>query len=407
MNKKFYDTSSLLLKTNSLFNKQENFAISSITLEELERIKTSSNKDIETKNLAKKLTYLLDQHFGEYDVIIYDATMAEQINDLYINNDAKILACALSYKITYPNLIFITNDLCLKHLARIYFDNVESVENKKDNYTGYKEIILNNEELQEFYSHPEQNNLSILENEYLVIKNNENQIIDLRVWRNEKWNYLDADSIKSRQLGQFKPYDIYQKMAIDSMRNNQLTVIRGLAGSGKSLSALSYLFHLLETYQIDKIFIFCNPVATKDSAKLGFYPGDRNTKLLDSQIGNFLIGKLGDITAAEQLVASGKLVLMPAADIRGVSIPDNCGVYITEAQNTTKDLMKLMVQRISENTKIIIEGDDLTQVDLQTYAGNNNGLTRLSQVYRGQPYYGEVRLNKCYRSKLAEKAEEF
>lgn len=405
MNKKFYDTSSLLLKSNVL---TDNFIISSITLEELEQIKTASNKDENTKQKARKIIAQLNQAIGQYDVIFYTNTMIKRVEQLGIyNNDIKILACALAYQVNNPDLIFVTNDLSLKHLASLFFSNVEMIIEPEDTYTGYREVILNDKEVEYFYLNKNQNNLNILENEYLIIKNAEKEIIDLRVWRNNEWKYLNAELIKTKQLGQFKPYDIYQKMAIDSMRNNQLTVIRGSAGSGKSLSALSYLFHLLETYQIDKIFIFCNPVATKDSAKLGFYPGDRNTKLLDSQIGNFLIGKLGDITAAEQLIASGKLVLMPTADIRGVSIPDNCGVYITEAQNTTKDLMKLMVQRIGENTKVIIEGDDLAQVDLQTYAGNNNGLTRLSQVYRGQPYYGEVRLNKCYRSKLAEKAEEF
>lgn len=403
MNKKFYDTSSLLLKSNIL---TDNFVISSITLEELEQIKSSSNKDENIKQKARRVIAQLNQTIGQYDVIFYTNSMIKRVEQLGIcNNDIKILACALTYQENNPDLIFVTNDLSLKHLASLFFSHIEMIIEPEDMYTGYREVILNNNEIEHFYSNKNENILNVLENEYLIIKNTESKIVDLRVWRNGEWKYLNAEPIKTKQLGQFKPYDIYQKMVIDSMRNNQMTVIRGSAGVGKSLAALSYLFHLLETYQIDKIFIFCNPVATKDSAKLGFYPGDRNMKLLDSQIGNFLIGKLGDITAAEQLVASGKLVLMPAADIRGVSIPDNCGVYITEAQNTTKDLMKLMVQRVSENTICIIEGDDKAQVDLQTYAGVNNGLKRLSQVYRGQPYYGEVRLNKCYRSKMAERAE--
>lgn len=88
-----------------------------------------------------------------------------------------------------------------------------------------------------------------------------------------------------------------------------------------------------------------------------------------------------------------------------MDIPDNTGVYITEAQNSTIDMMKLMVQRIGENVKCVIEGDDLAQVDLNSYAGKNNGLTRLSEVFRGEDYYGEVTLKNCYRSKLAKRAE--
>ena len=64
---KFYDTSSLLLKVDSLFEEEEKFVISSITLEELENIKTAANKDADVKYAARKLTHILDTHMGEYD----------------------------------------------------------------------------------------------------------------------------------------------------------------------------------------------------------------------------------------------------------------------------------------------------------------------------------------------------
>lgn len=99
---------------------------------------------------------------------------------------------------------------------------------------------------------------------------------------------------------------------------------------------------------------------------------------MDSQIGNFLACKFGDYGMVESLVNDNKIILIPAADCRGMDISDNCGVYITEAQNSTIDMMKLMVQRIGNNVKCVIEGDDKTQVDLSSYAGTNNGLKRLS-----------------------------
>jgi predicted ribonuclease YlaK len=68
--------------------------------------------------------------------------------------------------------------------------------------------------------------------------------------------------------------------------------------------------------------------------------------------------------------------------------------------------MKLMLQRIGENTKCVIEGDDKTQVDLASYENENNGLKRLSHIFRGQPYYGEVTLQNCYRSRIADWAEQ-
>ena len=54
--------------------------------------------------------------------------------------------------------------------------------------------------------------------------------------------------------------------------------------------------------RIDKIIIFCNTVATKNSAKLGYLPGTRDEKLLDSQIGNVLISKIGGKIEVERLI---------------------------------------------------------------------------------------------------------
>ena len=82
-------------------------------------------------------------------------------------------------------------------------------------------------------------------------------------------------------------------MAADSLINNQITMIKGPAGTGKTYLALGFLLSQLEKGKIDKIIVFCNTIATKGSAKLGYYPGTRDEKLLDSQIGNLLISKFG------------------------------------------------------------------------------------------------------------------
>lgn len=76
-------------------------------------------------------------------------------------------------------------------------------------------------------------------------------------------------------------------------------MLRGPAGSGKSLLSLGYLFQKLESNEIDKIIIFCNTVAARNAARLGFMPGDKNMKLLDSQIGNMLSSKFGSPMALE------------------------------------------------------------------------------------------------------------
>ena len=409
---KFYDTCSLLLLRENFFDNQEYFAISSVTIQELENIKTAYNKDAEIKYSARLLLHLLD-NYENYFTLIHTIDNEQVINNfqLEITNDSKILSDAIKYREQHTDeeIVFVTNDLCLKQIAHLFFDNehLDSVEEETDNYTGYETIVASEQDLTEFYSDPTQNYFNLYTNEYLIVKNDENEIIDLRIWDGEKYDYLKYHDFDSMWFGKIKPYenDPYQKMLFDSLCRNQFTVIRGKPGSGKSYLGLGYLFYLLDKNKIDKIVIFCNPVAARDFAKLGFYPGDKNTKLLDSQIGNFLACKLGDIAAAEQLIQQNRLLLIPGADCRGVDISENCGVYITEAQNTSIDMMKLLVQRIGENCPVIIEGDDRTQVDLISYSSSNNGLKRLSQIFRGQNYYGEVKLQNCHRSKIAERAE--
>ena len=169
---------------------------------------------------------------------------------------------------------------------------------------------------------------------------------------------------------------------------------------------MSYLFSLLEKGKIDKIIIFCNTVAVKNAAKLGFYPGDKNEKLLDSQVGNFLSSKIGSRIMVEKMIQEEKLVLVPVADARGYDTTGmNAGVYIQEAQNLDRELMKLLLQRLGEDTICLIDGDDTAQVDLDAYAGMNNGIKRVVEVFKGQDFFGTVQLQKVRRSRIAEVAD--
>lgn len=412
----FYDTSSLLLKANTLFETpEEQIIISSITLKELEEIKTMYNKTSDIKYAARRTLAQLAAHPGCYDVVIFQNNMLEPIldKDLLISNDTKILASAIWYDNTqHPDETkFITNDLSLYHMANLFFgtDSIGMVEEDiDDEYVGYKVIKMTEEEMGEFYSHLDFNKYDLYINQYLIIKNSDNEVIDKMKWNGEMHIPISYGNIDSRYLGKIKPYkdDPYQALAIDSFLNNKITLIKGPAGTGKSFLSLGYLFHLLGNNKIDKIIIFCNTVATKGAARLGFYPGTREEKLMDSQIGNFLSSKLGDRSAVEQLMQQERLILLPMADLRGYDTSGmRAGVYITEAQNLDISLMKLALQRIGEDSICIIDGDQKTQVDDVNFEGSNNGMRRLSKIFKGSSLYGEVELKKIHRSKLAELAE--
>ena len=94
------------------------------------------------------------------------------------------------------------------------------------------------------------------------------------------------------------------------------------------------------------------------------------------------------------------------SDIRGYDTSGmRAGVYISEAQNMSVNLMKLALQRIGEDSICIIDGDCKAQVDDIQFSGSNNGMRRVSKVFRGSDIYGEITLQNIHRSKIAKLAE--
>ena len=409
---KFYDTSSLLLKANTLFDTEESFVISSITLEELENIKNSLTRDADIKYAARKLLHSLDEHKGIYDIHIFKENMLLPIKekDLSISNDMKILATAIDYNnhIRTDEVIFVTNDLALKVIANLFFGDkmIMSIDDNDDDYKGYLDYSCSDSQMEQFYSNPNNNLLEAYVNEYLIIRNQNEEIVDKKVWTGQDYRAISYEVIDSKHFGRVKPIDIQQQFAADSFTHNKITMIKGKAGSGKTYLALAFLFDQLEHNKIDKIIIFCNTVAAKNAAKLGYLPGDREEKLLDSQIGNMLISKIGGRDEVERLINEERLILLPMSDIRGYDTSGmRAGIYITEAQNLDISLMKLALQRIGEDSICIIDGDDKTQVDDIAFAGANNGMRRVSKVFRGTEIYGEVELNRIHRGRIVEIAD--
>ena len=415
MKYKFYDTCSLILKANHLWEEDSTIVISTITLEELEHIKTAANKDPDVKFAARKVVHELDERYGEYRVVIWNHALLEMLTDaqLPLTEDSKIIICAKWFQEQLSpedEVVFVTNDLCCKHIARSFLNmSIESYIEEAYDYDGYKEVILDNDKMSEFYSNMDKNLFDLHINEYLLVRDQESgDIVDRLCWTGEGYRHLTYDSFNSNFFGTVKPIkgDVYQSLAFDSLNNNKITMIKGPAGTGKTFISLGFLLHKLERNRIDKIIIFCNTVATKNSAKLGFYPGTRDEKLLDSQIGNLLISKLGSRLAVEQMINEEKLILLPLSDIRGYDTSGmNAGIYISEAQNLDIELMKLTLQRIGKDSICIIDGDCKAQVDDINFAGSSNGMKRVSQVYRGEDIYGEITLKNIHRSRIAKIAE--
>ena len=408
----FYDTCALLNDLELAFENSP-FVVSTITFKELEEIKSSRHKDEEIKVRARKLLNLLKDNRNKYLMSAFDEKVFEKLKEetkgsVFVdNNDSKIVSCAWNYhNIVGEEIIFKTDDTACAFLAEIAGLKVESSAPKIETYKGFTKMIFPSEDATaDFYNNLDKEVQNSIENHYYLIYVKD-KLIDKYKIKNKKFQQVHYPCFDSKMFGRIKPQDEIQFIAMDCLKSNQLSMLRGPAGTGKSMLSMAYLFDLLEKGKISKIIIFCNTIAVAGAARLGFYPGSRDEKLLDSQIGNFLASKLGGMQIVEQMIESEQIVLLPMADIRGFDTTGmNAGIYITEAQNMDIELMRLALQRIGDDSIAIIEGDDMSQVDLDLYAGNRNGMKRVSDVFRGQDFYGEVQLQTIRRSKIAEIAQ--
>lgn len=280
-NVNFYDTSALLTASElGVLSNINNLLISSVTLQELENLKTSARKTEEVRRNAQKVISFLNNlmsedrsnmivtHCSEYEQCIID-------KGFEITNDMKILSDAVHIDtfVKPDETVFVTNDLSLYNFAEFYFgsDMIQKVTEYPDEYCGVKEVVLSEEELAQFYdiSNAGTNKFNLLQNEYLIIKDEIGKAIARYKWNGTEYEEIRFHNFTNSYLGEIKPIDVYQELACDSLISNPITMIRGRAGSGKSLMSMGYLFYLLDKREIDKIILFGNPIATINSAKLG------------------------------------------------------------------------------------------------------------------------------------------
>ena len=408
--RKFFDTNTILDLQDKMF--EDDFCISSISLQEMENIKTSGRKDEETKYKARKALHLLDENKDKYEVVIYTTAMENYIveKQLEITPDTKIIASCAFSKGLLPqdtDFVFVTNDIACKMIAsKIFGLEVESVGEKElDEYKGFVEKSLSEDEMAYFYEHNSENMFGLLINQYLILKDEKDEIVDAYRWNGTQHEPLFKKNIQSLYFDKLKSKDIYQSCAIDSLMNCTITAITGKAGSGKSLLALMSAMYLIEKGKYDRIVVMFNPTKTRGASDMGYYGGDFIDKAMQNSIGQILTTKFGDRYAVDLLLSQNKLKLVSMADCRGMEISDSEILWITESQNTSIDLIKLCLSRVSSGAKVFIEGDYLSQVDSNAFDGNNNGLKRMIDVFKGHEEFGYVQLQNVWRSKIAELCE--
>lgn len=411
--KLFLDTNALLSLQEAAF--KENFIISQKTLEEIENIKNDIRKDGEVKYKARKIAHLLDENYGNYTVVPYDENIKSVLKQFNLDEspDNIILASAYQENNT-QNILVCSDDINCKFISKNIFKlqtkNVSELNLVKnlDEYKGYKDITLSDEEMSYFYLHLNQNVYDCILNEYIIIRKSDGEIVDTLKWNGEEYKKVCNKTIRSTMFGdKIKAKDSYQALALDSIMSNTMTAISGKAGSGKSLLSLVSIMNLIETGKYDRVVIMFNPTKARGASDMGYYSGDSVDKALQNSIGSILTTKFGDRFAVDLLLQQDKIRLVSMADVRGMEVRDNEILYITECQNTSVELLKLCLSRASSGCKIIIEGDYNTQVDSYMFDGNLNGMKRAIEVLKGEPEFGYVDLPNVWRSRIATLVDKF
>lgn len=372
-------------------------------MEELENIKTSSRKDEETKYKARKLLHILDENSDKYKVVITTKNIISIIDDFGLENTPDNQICACAYSI--PDILFITNDISCKTIAKWIFGlDISSISTiQEDLYKGYRDITLSENDMAYFYEHLNENVFNLLTNEYVIIRNADNGVVDKLKWDGEMYQTIRNKPFKSNMFGTLKPLDDIQSFAMDSINTNDITVLYGKAGSGKTTLPLNYIMQEIEKGRYKKCYMVYSYEPLKGAKTLGYEKGDHVTKLIYSaSIGNILASKFGDLQQVEYMLDRGMLDIIPTANIRGVEFESDSICMVTESQNLDVYTLKTIIQRCKSGCKQIYEGDIIEQKDTNI---QNVGINRLIDVFKGHKSFGCVKLKNNYRSELSELAD--
>lgn len=372
-------------------------------LYELDNLKTNPG---EKGFKARRAIKSINKHFGDLTFLqnreddnLYHSMAMTPVDDI-------IIGYCLQKKYL-KKAVLVTNDISMKIKAAALGIKTMSYREDFSLPECLTEIHMSDAAYEQFKENP-QNDFGVLPGQFLVIYDIQGEnIIEIKKYCGEiYWEDVPITGKIKNYLFKVDSRDAYQACAIQSLYEDDFTVIVGPAGTGKTLLSLAYCLKKIKEEGV-KVHIFVNPVKTRDTEQLGYYPGSRNEKLLQNFIGGILSNKIGDMTEVASLMCDGLLNIYPFSDIRGIEIAEGDIMYITEAQNLSVDLMKLAVQRCAEGSKIIIEGDPFTQVDKEAFQGESNGLKRLIEVFVGdeEVNFSYVHLKNIYRSKIAEKAE--
>lgn len=392
----FYDTNAILDLQDKAF--ENYFYISSVTLEELEHIKTSKNKDDEVKYLARKALHLLDERMDSYECIVYDSHIEDIINNtsIEITPDSKIVACCYyAMKKLVNNLVFYTNDISCKMIAKQIFGlPVESnpAGNGQDEYIykGYKEITGNTQYINQYMENIDLSQWHI--NEYLIIRNTDDN--------SEKEMRFDGEKFVALKLPPsryIKAKNSLQRCALDILNNPDITIaaILGGYGSGKTFVSMQMaLYNVQEKGRASKILGVREFAG--EGKEIGALPGD-----MEDKVGRFFDPLTQSLNGGEfelqSLKMNGVLDTNIPFFMKGTTYNETI-IICDEAEDLTESQIRLIGTRLGTDSRIYLAGDYKQSLLSKT---NHNPLIKMCNEFKGNKKFGCIYLGEDVRSETS------
>lgn len=188
-----------------------------------------------------------------------------------------------------------------------------------------------------------------------------------------------------------------QKRAKANILQNTITVLKGQAGSGKSLLAAQVALDMLYKHDVEKVII--SRPTIEAAGPIGYLPGDIGSKMQPFTAPIFdNMYRLDKKEKIDALVGEGKIEILPLGFMRGRNFSDSI-VLIDEGQNITHDQMHLILGRICLGSKMIICGDN-SQIDLKIK--KDSGFDFICLHMKDVPGFGVEKLLTNHRHPIVE-----
>ena len=287
------------------------------------------------------------------------------------------------------------------------FQNQQIVNDSESIYTGFTEVLVDDEIIDQFYDKKEVylQDRNLKSNEYVMLISNANEKkTALGRFINENTPVRQLRKDKKGVWG-IKPRNKEQSFLIDALMDTNIEIVTviGKAGSGKTLCAIAAA---LEQTLDERVATYTRVIVSRPVQPLGkdigFLPGTMEEKMspwlmpiqdnLQTLMGN-------DKVTLDMYLEKGTIEIEALTYIRGRSI-GKAFIIIDEAQNLTTHELKTIITRVGEGTKIVLTGD-VEQIDNVYIDATTNGLTHAVEKFKDFELAAHVTLLKGERSRVA------